>query len=114
MATPSATADRNKKIAKMYRDGKTLREIGAKVKLSHERISQILDDLGVKARKRGNPETNDRTAFLGVSVRPSVKDALLIEKHSRNMRSVSELVDETLAAMLKKKGYPVETGETTL
>jgi len=58
---------RNGEIARLYADGDlTLREIGERFNLSHERVRQILERAGVKRRRRQLTQRNQEIARLYV------------------------------------------------
>ena len=53
----SETNEKKILAAQMYMGGMTLRQVGAELGVSHERIRQYLHELGVRRRPRG-PITN--------------------------------------------------------
>lgn len=92
--------ERNEVICSRYTSGETLQDIATSLKLSRERVRQILRKHGVFKKDRP-VERSDRDEFLGVNISEADKLALK-EEASRRGISMSALTADLIKDMLKE------------
>lgn len=101
--------ERDQAIGRAYEGGETVEQLGARYRLSDERVRQILKKQN-KFVKNRNVNYSDREKFLGVNISAIVKEALKKEADRRGI-SMSSLTSDVLKDMLTELGYPVEASQ---
>lgn len=100
-------AERNQEIAKAYKDGGSLRDVGAAFGISHERVRQVLTELGEPLRPHGARTEQQRAKGRAIAaqrraerppheIKPEMQRAVALVREGFSFGAAAKLVGEGL------------------
>lgn len=98
---------RNETICKLYREGKTQKEIAEIYKISIQRTGQILNKQGLQKTDRPKVSPFKRGSYIGIHLTEGVKIAAREEAKEEN-KSLSLFISDLLVQELKNRGRDIK------